>query len=206
MVKGLTSVSLNLQPTCWPKALKLLPEEYSAHGLTNVMSPVYKLARSSAGTFPVRRGTGGDDTCMSTSRPRRPFRRRRSCGEQHRNRPRPLRPRHLPPQHMPDLDIPRLAGPPPAAAIPAAAFKRADCVRVLRVWRTLPLDPYIALAATLGVAGSVYEPRPDEALRRVEADCDRIREVWNGAAPKAFRAPFCASHSRIRKPLPPTFQ
>ncbi|EIW54913.1 uncharacterized protein TRAVEDRAFT_30885 [Trametes versicolor FP-101664 SS1] len=88
---------------------------------------------------------------------------------------------------MPDLDIPRPAGPPPAAAIPAAAFKRADCVRVLRAWRTLPLDPYIALAATPSVAGSVYEPRPDEALRRVEADCDRIREVWNGAAPKAFR-------------------
>lgn len=100
------------------------------------------------------------------------------------------------PKHMPKIAIPWLNGVEPAqVAITAAAFAREDCPRVLRAFRTLPLNPYVALAATFPIVGAAYLPLPDAAIRNVERGCDEIRDAWNAATPKAsagmtFISPF----------------
>lgn len=101
------------------------------------------------------------------------------------------------PQHMPKIAIPWIIGSPELAqvAIAATAFAREDCPRVLRAFRTLPLNPYVALAATFPIVGAAYFPLPDAAIRNVERGCDEIRGAWNAATPKAstdltFMSPF----------------
>ncbi len=48
----------------------------------------------------------------------------------------------------------------------------------------MPLNPYVALAATFPIIGAAYVPLPDEAIRGMERDCDAIRDAWNEGAPK----------------------
>ncbi|KAI0373595.1 hypothetical protein BV20DRAFT_747643 [Pilatotrama ljubarskyi] len=84
------------------------------------------------------------------------------------------------PQDMPVKSIPRSVDS-AEAAIVGAAFGPGGtgCVRVLRAWRMLPLDPFIVFAATLSASGGAYVPMPDDVIRAIEDACDTIREAWD---------------------------
>lgn len=48
-----------------------------------------------------------------------------------------------------------------------------------RSYATLPIEPYAAFSATLGVAGSCYWPPPDAFLEDIEKDLRDLRNAYN---------------------------
>ncbi|OJT08225.1 hypothetical protein TRAPUB_897 [Trametes pubescens] len=152
--------AIGVDPTVWLGSLRLVPESYDSEALTNIMTPSLGLQMTNAGVMQESsKDPGWEEQVLFDLVIFRP-------------------------QHMPKQDIPLTVGS-PEVAIAAATFEQEDCPRrVLRAFRTLPLNPYVALAATFPIIGAAYVPLPDEAIRGVEGDCDAIRDAWNEGAPK----------------------
>ncbi|TBU60103.1 hypothetical protein BD310DRAFT_923338 [Dichomitus squalens] len=63
--------------------------------------------------------------------------------------------------------------------------------RVLKNFKSIILQPFLAFAATLPMIGGAYVPPPDDHLLSLESACRQVRQQWNDSVQRGSSPGLC---------------